>query len=247
MNGWYCCTLRRKFTKVKKECPLTHASYRIIPPHIYISLCVLAWGLVASLQSVVGSLFSLLMLRALLGICEAGFGPGVPFYLSFFFRRDELAFRTGLFVSAAPLASSFASSLAWLITKLSTDGPIAPWRLLFLLEGFPSVVIAIFAWLWIPDSPESANFLNYREKQIACTRLQSENGDDQRDASHRQKTRRRLTREKTNLSISKVLSILLEPKCFLTAVCSHDSSHVYVDLLLMLTHLVYVFMLQCRL
>ena len=218
----------------------------MIPPHIYISLCVLAWGLVASLQAVAGSLLSLLILRALLGICEAAFGPGVPYYLSFFFRRDELAFRTGLFVSGAPLASSFASSLAWLITKLSTGGPIAPWRLLFLLEGFPSVIIAIFAWLWIPDSPGSAEFLNYREKQIACTRLKSEKGDSERDASHKQNIGTRLTGKKMNSFVTEVFSILSEPKCFLTAVCCLRSSPRYVDLLVILTHLAYVSVLQCR-
>ncbi|GME27189.1 High-affinity nicotinic acid transporter [Neofusicoccum parvum] len=83
--------------------------YRLVPPHIYIPICVFSWGLLASLQSLSTSFTSLLVLRALLGVSEAAFGPGVPFYLSFFFRRDELAFRTGLFISAAPLSTSFAS------------------------------------------------------------------------------------------------------------------------------------------
>lgn len=51
--------------------------YKLIPAHIYISLCVLAWGVVASLQSVVTSFSQLLALRACLGITEAAFGPGV--------------------------------------------------------------------------------------------------------------------------------------------------------------------------
>lgn len=51
--------------------------YRLVPAHIYISLCVLSWGVVASLQSAVGSFQQLLALRACLGITEAAFGPGV--------------------------------------------------------------------------------------------------------------------------------------------------------------------------
>lgn len=51
--------------------------YRLLPAHIYISSCVLAWGIVASLQSVVKSFGQLLALRACLGITEAAFGPGV--------------------------------------------------------------------------------------------------------------------------------------------------------------------------
>lgn len=51
--------------------------YRLVPAHVYISLCVLAWGIVASLQSVVTSFKQLLALRACLGVTEAAFGPGV--------------------------------------------------------------------------------------------------------------------------------------------------------------------------
>ena len=183
--------------------------YKLFPPHLYISLCVASWGLVASLQSITprGKFLFLLGLRALLGVAEAAFGPGVPFYLSMFFQRHELAFRTGLFISAAPLATSFASSLAWLILKAGQNCPIAPWRLLFLIEGFPSIVVAFFAWYLIPDSPATARFLSLREKQIACSRLW--NAASQFDR-YRERTRR--------LQWSEIGQTFLDPKCYLTAV-----------------------------
>ena len=145
--------------------------YSLIPPHIYISLCVLSWGLVASLQSVTTSFTQLVILRGILGVTEAAFGPGVPFYLSAFYRRDELAYRVGLQISAAPLATSFASSLAWVIVKLSQNGPIEPWRALFLVEGFPSILVAIVAWYIIPDSPDTARYLTPRERKVARLRV----------------------------------------------------------------------------
>ncbi|MCJ1328643.1 hypothetical protein MMC10_005320 [Thelotrema lepadinum] len=178
--------------------------YRIIPPHIYISICVAGWGLVASLQSFATSFAALLILRALLGVSEAAFGPGVPFYLSFFFNREELAFRTGLFISAAPLATSFASSLAWLILKAGNSVPISNWRLLFLLEGFPSVIIAFFAWYYIPDSPSQAKFLDEREKEVAVFRLN--NGAKAKDSGRQ-----------TGLQWGEVLKTLTDPKSYLTA------------------------------
>lgn len=146
--------------------------YRLFPAHIYISCCVLSWGLIASFQAVTNGFGQLLILRALLGIAEAAFGPGVPFYLSFFYKPEELAFRVGLFVSAAPLATSFASSLAWGIAALGDHLPIASWRLLFLIEGFPSVMVAVWAWFLIPDSPGTASFLTFRERKVAKLRLQ---------------------------------------------------------------------------
>ena len=72
--------------------------WKVVPPHIYISVLVLSWGLTASLQAVAVNYPMLIALRALLGIGEAGF-TGVPFYLSFFFKRHELAFRTAIFIS----------------------------------------------------------------------------------------------------------------------------------------------------
>ncbi|EAA64222.1 hypothetical protein AN2178.2 [Aspergillus nidulans FGSC A4] len=145
--------------------------YRVFPAHVYISLCVFGWGFVASLQSLATSFGTMVFLRAMLGITEAAFGPGVPFYLSLFYKREELAFRNALFISAAPLASSFASSLAWLIVKSSSDGPIAPWRTLFLVEGFPSVIVAVFAWYTIPDSPGTSAFLEPRQRMVAQLRM----------------------------------------------------------------------------
>ena len=75
--------------------------WRTVPAHIYISCLVLSWGIVSSLQALATSYPVLVALRALLGIGEAGF-TGVPFYLSFFFRREELAYRTAIFISGEP-------------------------------------------------------------------------------------------------------------------------------------------------
>ncbi|PYI14618.1 MFS general substrate transporter [Aspergillus violaceofuscus CBS 115571] len=183
--------------------------YRLVPAHIYISLCVFGWGLVASFQSLATSFGALVFLRAALGITEAAFGPGVPFYLSQFYKREELAFRNGLFISAAPLASSFASSLAWVIVKFSSGGPIAPWRTLFLVEGFPSVIVAVFAWLWIPDSPGTARFLDSRQKMIAQLRM-----DDSSSGSGSGTSSRRLG---GSFNWGEVKKTLADPKAYITA------------------------------
>lgn len=197
--------------------------YRLIPAHIYISLCVLSWGIIASLQALVPSYHYLLALRALLGIGEAAFGPGLPFYLSFFFRRNELAYRTGLFISAAPLAMSFASTLAWLITKMGEGSPIAPWRLLFLVEGFPSVIVAAIAWRVVPDSPETARFLTKRQRKVAKLRMQDEReaeAEEEEDISTREDSGSAPNKKKKKLIFRVILRTLMDPKAYLTAVSS---------------------------
>ncbi|QSZ28503.1 hypothetical protein DSL72_003000 [Monilinia vaccinii-corymbosi] len=179
--------------------------WKVIPAHIYIAVIVLSWGIIASLQSIATSFAGLVVLRTLLGIGEAGF-TGIPFYLSFFFKREELAFRTGIFLSAAPLATSFASSLAWGIVKLGQRSPIAPWRLLFLVEGFPSVLVAVFAWRHIPDSPNTAPYLTKREKKIARLRLR-----------HEITSSPLKPKPSSGLQLKEVLLTFRDPKVYLTA------------------------------
>ena len=175
--------------------------WKIIPAHIYVSIIVMSWGITASLQALSTSFVTLIILRVLLGIGEAGF-TGIPYFLSFFYKKDELALRTGLFISAAPLATSFASALAWVILKLGEHGPIAPWRLLFLVEGFPSVIVAVIAWHVIPDGPAKAKYLNLRERKVARLRL---------------RRRQEPSAGKHGLKWREVLETILDPKAYLTA------------------------------
>lgn len=177
--------------------------WRVIPAHIFVSVIVLSWGVIASLQAVAVNYPMLILLRGLLGVGEAAF-TGVPVYLSYFYRREELAFRTAMFVSAAPLATCFASSLGWVILRLGEGGPIASWRLLFLVEGFPSVLVAVVAWRVVPDSPETAGYLSARERRVARLRLRGEKPVK----SERQ--------EKTASETARVLSVLTDPSAWLT-------------------------------
>ncbi len=187
--------------------------YKLLPAHAYISLCVLCWGLVASLQSVATSFSQLLVLRACLGVTEAAFGPGVPFYMTFFYKRHELAYRVGLQISAAPLATSFASSLAWLIVWITGKiGVIESWRALFLVEGFPSVLVAVWAWWWIPDSPNTARWLSPRERRVATLRMQAE-----RDKLASVNEVQGLTPKHTGIDVKEILRTLTDPKSYMTA------------------------------
>lgn len=114
--------------------------------------------------------------RWFLAMAEAGYGPGIPYLLSFFYKRHELGFRCGLFLSAAPLATTFAGALAYGITS---GHPLIPnWRLLFLVEGIPTLVLAFVALRYLPDSPDTARFLTAEEKEVAKTRAIQQNGSE---------------------------------------------------------------------
>ncbi|KAH8591285.1 major facilitator superfamily domain-containing protein [Bisporella sp. PMI_857] len=144
--------------------------WKILPPHIWATICVLGWGLTATLQSATYSFSGMMAARFFLGLFEAGYAPGVPYLLSFFYLRHEIGVRIGIFVSAAPLATCFAGALAYGITSGDDDGRIANWRLLFLVEGLPTVLAGAAAFWFLPDSPEKASFLTEEDKAITRTR-----------------------------------------------------------------------------
>jgi MFS family permease len=85
-----------------------------------------------------------------------------------------------MFLSAAPLANTFAGALAYGIT--SGHAAIANWRLLFLVEGLPVVAAALLAWFFVPDSPASARFLDEAEKEVARARGLQQAGDAERSS-----------------------------------------------------------------
>lgn len=106
---------------------------------------------------------SIVVLRLLLGATEAMYA-GVPVYLSFFYPRDRVGFRQGIFLSGSALANAYGGALGYAIVQIKSH--LAPWRILFLIEGLPTLVMAVVAWFCFPDDIESAKFLSDREKQV---------------------------------------------------------------------------------
>lgn len=142
--------------------------WKIVPPHIWAFSTILVWGVAATLQAAAFNWEGLMVCRFFLAAAEAAFSPGVPYLLSFFYRRQELGLRCGIFLSAAPLATTFAGALAYGITH--GHPAIANWRLLFLVEGLPTIIFAFFVFWYLPDSPDTAKFLTEEEKQVAKAR-----------------------------------------------------------------------------
>ncbi|KAK9350875.1 major facilitator superfamily domain-containing protein [Lipomyces doorenjongii] len=174
--------------------------WKVFPANYYVFAVVFFWGMVSALQAVTHSWAGMMVLRFFLGVAEAAYGPGVPFFLSFFYHRHEMAFRSGLFFSSAPLASAFAGALAYGIT--SGTSKLANWRLLFLVEGIPSMLMAVVALFFLPRSAPEARFFNAREKEIAVARLARQSGE---------------TSHKLGLNMKQIIEAMLEPRSWIIA------------------------------
>ena len=155
--------------------------WKILPPHMVAATVIFLWGLVATLQSAAQNWSGMMALRFFLGAFEAAYAPGVIYLFSFFYLRHEVGFRCGIFASAAPLASTFAGALAYGITN--GHSKLANWRLLFLVEGIPTILMVPFAYLFIPDCPDRAKFLSPEEKEIARARAIRQAGTSERVGS----------------------------------------------------------------
>ncbi|RDB17127.1 hypothetical protein Hypma_001651 [Hypsizygus marmoreus] len=136
------------------------------------------WG-IASLSFVYAKGYAgLLVLRVLMGIGEAGYYAGMIYYLSFWYKRHELAMRISLCMTGT-LPGAIGGLLAFGLVRAHTS-VLAGWQFLFLIEALPTLVMAAAILLFLPSFPFSATFLTPRERAIAQARLNR----DHRPQSH---------------------------------------------------------------
>lgn len=105
----------------------------------------------------------------MLGVAEGGISPAFVLLTSFWYRRHEIPLRVSFWVCGNGLASIFQAFIAYGIGHIRTG--IAIWRWFFIIFGIVSLIWAAVLWVWMPDSPLSAKFLNERERAIAIERL----------------------------------------------------------------------------
>ena len=131
---------------------------------IWIPRIMITWGIASTACMFAVGPNSLSALRALVGLAEAGFMPGVLLYITFWFPPAYRARAFSLFIMAQPITLMFGSTVSGLILDMNGAVGLAGWQWLFLLEGVPSVILGIVAWFYLSDSPTKAKWLNANEK-----------------------------------------------------------------------------------
>jgi ACS family tartrate transporter-like MFS transporter len=140
----------------------------------WIARIMVSWGLVAAGMSLVQTPTQLYIMRLLLGAAEAGFTPGIIYYLSCWYPRSDRARAMSFFYIGATLASVIGLPLSGSLLKLDGVMGLAGWRWLFLLEGLPAVALAVVVLTYLPDVPAKAPWLTDAQKSWLIGLLRKE-------------------------------------------------------------------------
>jgi ACS family tartrate transporter-like MFS transporter len=149
----------------------------------WIARIAITWGLVASAMMFVHTPIQFYIVRVLLGLAEAGFFPGIIYYLSLWFPARERGAATARFMIAAPLAGIVGNALGGWVLGFDGQLGLHGWQWLFLIEGIPSIVLGAGALLMLRDRPEDAEWLSNEQRDWLVARLRQ--GTAQTAASHK--------------------------------------------------------------
>ncbi|HZB24530.1 MAG TPA: MFS transporter [Vicinamibacterales bacterium] len=143
---------------------------------------MVGWGVVSMATMFVWDTTSFYTARVLLGIAEAGFFPGIVLYLTYWIPGSQRARNNALFMTAAPIAMIVGAPVSEALLKLDGALGLQGWQWLFLIEGFPAVVLGVLA-LWVfTDRPEQASWLTPPQREWLTKTMDAERAA--RSAAH---------------------------------------------------------------
>ncbi|NLS07581.1 MFS transporter [Rhizobium sp. P32RR-XVIII] len=151
---------------------------------VWFARILVSWGIVTILLSYTQNATMFYILRFLLGVCEAGFFPGVLYLLTLWFPSAYRGRMVGLFMIFSALANAVGAPVGGMLLDLDGLYGHAGWQWVFLATGIPAVIAGIVTFFYLYDRPETAGFLSNEEKRWLANRLASENAGMDRNAEN---------------------------------------------------------------
>ncbi|SMF99849.1 Nitrate/nitrite transporter [Burkholderia singularis] len=155
------------------EVPSTLALHRF-GARLWLARIMMTWGVVTMLLGFTHSTGLFYVLRFALGVAEAGFYPGVIYYLTLWFPQSQRTRVLGFFTLGSALANMLGSLAGGLLLSLDGWFGLAGWQWVFVATGAPAVAVALVALRWLPESVERATFLSDDEKRRVRAALERE-------------------------------------------------------------------------
>jgi ACS family tartrate transporter-like MFS transporter len=130
----------------------------------WICVCALLWGLSAAALAFIESHAQFYVLRVLIGVAEGGLAPGIVLYLSQFATERERATTFALPALAIPASVILGAPLSGWLLEWQQGLSVSGWRFMLLAEAVPTILFALAAPLYFPDTPEQAHFLSHQDR-----------------------------------------------------------------------------------
>ncbi|CAE6380343.1 unnamed protein product [Rhizoctonia solani] len=156
------------FSYILSQIPAVVTS-KLFRPRIWIGCATIGWGLASTLQAAAFNFQGLLATRFFLGVFEAGFGPMIPLYYTFFYTKHEMGVRLSIWFGFAAVAGAFGGLIAYGVQHINSY--LANWRILFLVEGCPTIALGILTLFTLPDRPDTTKWLHGAQKDLAIERM----------------------------------------------------------------------------
>ncbi|HZS18648.1 MAG TPA: MFS transporter [Candidatus Udaeobacter sp.] len=141
---------------------------------LWISRIMVSWGLVSAAMMFVRTPAAFYLLRFLLGVAEAGFFPGVIYYLSLWYPVAHRARAIAAFMTAVPVTGLIGAPVSGALLELDGLHGLAGWQWLFLLEGIPAVILGTTVLFYLKDRPETTHWLRPEERNWLIETLAAE-------------------------------------------------------------------------
>jgi len=142
----------------------------------WICRIMLTWGVISAGFALLQGPMSFYVLRFLLGLAEAGFAPGMIYYLSLWFPAALRARYGASYFIAVPLTNVIGAPLSSSILDLDGLLGLHGWQWLFVVEALPALILAAVVYFFLPSGPEDAPWLSPRERTVIVERLAAERG-----------------------------------------------------------------------
>ena len=130
----------------------------------WIARIMISWGVISAAMMFVRTAPTFYALRFLLGAAEAGFFPGVVYYLSHWYPEGQRARAIAAFMTAVPVSGVIGGPLSGALLTLNGSFGLAGWQWLFLVEGMPAILLGVIVLVYLTDRPETADWLTSAEK-----------------------------------------------------------------------------------
>ncbi|WP_322027893.1 MFS transporter [Burkholderia sp. BCC1977] len=142
----------------------------------WIARIMVTWGILSGLTMFVTQPWQFYTLRILLGAAEAGFLPGVAYFLASWFPSNRRARIMSLFFLGSALSGVIGAPVSgWIMTHMHSTSGLSGWQWLFLIEAIPTVLLGVFTFFVLTNKPEEAQWLNSAERELIASTLAAEN------------------------------------------------------------------------